>query len=170
MAASDADPLLSQRIEMVGSDGARHGARLVVGFDRQPASQHALEVAAELAARLNAELDVVHAVDLADYPIDPDRADWEEQAQSVVAHERELAQQVLARTDVPWTYHAARGEPVHLLSAVAEERDALMIVVGKRSHSRSAAIAWLLDGSVRRGLTDRHQHRPVLVVPLAEDE
>ena len=167
--ASSTDSGPSQRVKMVGSDrGAHHVARLVVGFDQQPVSLHALQVAADLAVRLHAELHVVHAVDLDDYPIDPDRADWEERAHAVLAHERELAQQLLSRTSVPWTYHAARGEPVHLLSAVAEEQDALMIVVGTRGHSRSSAIARLLEGSVTRALTGRHQHRPVLIVPMAE--
>lgn len=160
---------LSQRVEVVGSaGGAQRTARLVVGFDRQQVSQRALQVAADLAARLRAELHVVHAVDLGDYPIDPDRPDWEEQARAAVEHERELAQQILAATDVPWTYHAAHGDPVRLLSAVAQERDALMIVVGSRGHSRASAFIRLLDGSVTRALTGRHQHRPVLIVPLRE--
>ncbi len=160
---------LSQRVEVVGStEDPQRAAGLVVGFDRQQVSLRALQVAADLAARLRAELHVVHAVDLADHPIDPDRPDWEEQARAAVAHERELAGQVLSGTDVPWTYHAARGDPVRLLSAVAEERDALMIVVGTRGHSRASAVIRLLDGSVTRALTGRHQQRPVLIVPLPD--
>jgi hypothetical protein len=55
-------------------------AAIVVGFDRSAASLAALGKAAELGAQLGAELHVIHAVDLSDYPVDPDAADWEEQA------------------------------------------------------------------------------------------
>ncbi len=53
---------------------------IVVGVNRDPASQEALIVAADLARRLHAHLHVVHVVDLADYPIDPDASDWEQRA------------------------------------------------------------------------------------------
>ncbi|HEX2892903.1 MAG TPA: universal stress protein [Marmoricola sp.] len=167
--SSGADSNVSQRIEIPGREAeGHHSVRLVVGFDRQPVSLQALDVAADLATRLRAELHVVHAVDLADYPIDPDSADWDEQAEAVLAEEHEKVREVLNRKPVPWAYHAAHGDPVDLLTAVADERDALMIVVGTRGHSRTAAIARLLDRSVTRALTGRGQHRPVLIVPLPE--
>jgi nucleotide-binding universal stress UspA family protein len=164
-----ADSTVSQRIEIPGREAeGHHSARLVVGFDRQPVSLQALDVAADLATRLDAELHVVHAVDLTDYPIDPDAADWDEQAEAVLAEEHQKVREVLNRQPVPWAYHAAHGDPVDLLTAVADERDALMIVVGTRGQSRAAAITRLLDGSVTRALTGRRQHRPVLIVPLRE--
>jgi nucleotide-binding universal stress UspA family protein len=58
---------------------ATQGWPLVVGFDRDAVSRAALTVAADLAGRLAARLVVVHVVDLDDYPIDPEAADWEEQ-------------------------------------------------------------------------------------------
>jgi nucleotide-binding universal stress UspA family protein len=159
---------VSDRVTVGGSGGGPpSGATIVVGFDRQPVSRRALEVAADLATRLGARLDVVHVVDLADYPIDPERGDWEELARAVLAEEHRVASEVLStQGQVPWTYHAARGEPAHLLAAVADEQDALMIVVGSRGHGPLDALGRLLDGSVTRGLTGRSQHRPVLMVPL----
>jgi nucleotide-binding universal stress UspA family protein len=53
-----------------------------VGHCRDAASHAALEVAANLAVRLHAELHVVHCIDLSDYPIHPDAHDWEAQAQA----------------------------------------------------------------------------------------
>ena len=54
------------------------------------------------------------------------------------------------------------GDPSHALAAVAEERDAVMIVVGSQAGRRR--IAELLTGSVAAHLTHQ-QHRPILVVP-----
>ncbi len=54
------------------------------------------------------------------------------------------------------------GDPSHALAAVAEERDAVMIVVGSQAGRRR--IAELLTGAVAAHLTHQ-QHRPILVVP-----
>jgi len=51
---------------------------IVVGCNRHPASLSALGTAARLGQPLDAVLSVIHAIDLADYPIDPDSPDWEE--------------------------------------------------------------------------------------------
>src|SRR5215203_784019 len=42
---------------------------IVVGFDEEPQSQAALRYAIDLARRLDADLEVVHVVDLRDYPV-----------------------------------------------------------------------------------------------------
>jgi nucleotide-binding universal stress UspA family protein len=136
---------------------------IVVGHSRDPASQEALRVARDLAERLGARLHVVHGVDLGDYPINPDAADWEEQAERTLAEQQVQVQTALANCPQGWTYSASRGGPVGLISGVAEEKDALMIIVGTRGEGLGPAIERLLDGSVSRGLI-RHQHRPVLVV------
>jgi nucleotide-binding universal stress UspA family protein len=141
------------------------GVRLVVGYDRQPVSRRALDVAADLGGRLGAELHVVHAIDLTDYPIDPERADWDALASDALADEHRAVADALAGTATGWTYHAARGNPVRLLTHVADEQDALMIVVGSRGHTTADVLTRLLEGSVTHGLTGRRQHRPVLLVP-----
>src|SRR3954463_15216092 len=79
-----------------GSARAGHRTTLVLGFDRDEASHAALAVAVDLAARLAAEIVVVHIVDLDDYPIDPDSADWEERAGEALAEERHQVEEALA--------------------------------------------------------------------------
>jgi nucleotide-binding universal stress UspA family protein len=136
---------------------------LVVGHSRDPASQEALRVARDLAIRLGARLHVVHAITLGDYPIDPDAADWEEQAERTLAQQRRQVHTALATFRQGWTYNASHGDPVRLISATAEDNDALMIVVGTRGQGLGPTIERLLAGSVSHGLI-RRQHRPVVIV------
>jgi nucleotide-binding universal stress UspA family protein len=152
------------RIRIDGSNADRPATVLVLGHSRDPASDAALDVAADLAGRLHAHLHVVHGVSLDDYPIDPDAADWEEQAREVLDAQRAHVEAVLSGSPDGWTYHAGRGDPVGLIIAVAEEHDAFMIIVGSRGEGTVATVQRVLGGSVSRGVL-RHQHRPVLVVP-----
>ena len=145
--------------------GAAAHTTLVMGFDLSPGSQCALEVAADLACRLDAHLHVVHVVDLSDYPIDPDDANWEERAQEALAMEQETVRAALSSFEVFWTYHAWRGNPAALLIKVADEYDALMVVIGASREGLAPAVSHLLNPSVSRGLTGRRGRRPVLVVP-----
>jgi nucleotide-binding universal stress UspA family protein len=142
---------------------------LVLGYGRDPASAHALGVAADLARRLNAHLHVVHGVDLGDYPADPDAADWEEQGRRTQAEQRQAVRTALDHLGQPWTYHAARGDPAALIAAVADRHDAVMIIVGTRGEGYRAALDRLLGGSVSHRVIG-HQHRPVLVVPAPRDD
>ena len=73
----------------------------------------------------------------------------------------------LAGTAVDWTLRTVQGEPALVLTDVAEEVDARMIVVGTREAGMLAGIAEFLSGSVAVHLAHR-QHRPVLVVPRAD--
>lgn len=149
------------------ADAARRPA-LVVGFDLNLSSEAALRAATDLAARLGADLHVVHAIDLSDYPVDPDSASWEQDAAAAVAQERQLAAQTLEQFTGRWTYRAAHGEPAQLLAEVADEVDAVMVVVGARREGASAAISHLLNRSVSKGLLEQGG-RPVLVVPRPVD-
>jgi nucleotide-binding universal stress UspA family protein len=142
---------------------------LVVGHCRDTASDHALAVAAELGHRLGAQLHVVHAVVLDDYPVDPDAADWDEQGEQALMDEREQVEAALARTDLPWSYQSCRGNPAIALAAAAAEHDALMIIVGTRGEGLRAAVSRLIKPSVSHALIE-HQHRPVLVVPTKPNQ
>jgi nucleotide-binding universal stress UspA family protein len=142
---------------------AKSDSHIVVGFDVEPQSQSALTVAIDLARRLGAHLDVVHAVDLRDYPLDPDGTDWEA-ASALTTQATEHVRAAVDDDTQSWTYHAWRGDPVHLLATVAEEYDALMIVVGTHGVGLAATFHRLAAGSVSRGLVG-HSHIPVLVVP-----
>lgn len=136
---------------------------LAVGHSRAPASQEALRVARNLAGRLDARLYVVHAITLGDYPVDPDAADWDEQAQRTLAEQHEQVHAALDGCSQQWIYRVTRGDPVSLISSVAEKNDALMIIVGTRGQGVGPTIDRLLSGSVSHGLI-RRQDRPVLVV------
>ncbi len=137
------------------------GHRVLVGFDRHPASHRALQVAIDLAATIRAKLFILHVIDLQDYPIDPDSADWESSAEQTIAQERREAEAMLSGCSVDWFYDTARDEPAHALAKAAHDLDALFIIVGA---SRRGLGARLLHGSVPEALM-RKQRKPVLVVP-----
>ena len=138
---------------------------VVVGFDRDPASVRALGVAADLAERLGADVHVVHAVDLSDYPVDPDSATWDDDAAAALAVERALADETLQGFGGHWTYRAVRGEPADVIASVADDVDALLVVIGARREGAAAAISHLVGPSVSKGLLGHGSTRPVLVVP-----
>jgi nucleotide-binding universal stress UspA family protein len=135
--------------------------RLLVGYDSHPASHRAVIVAADLAHALGASLMVLHVIDLEDYPIDPDAADYEVTAARTVAEERVHAESLLSEARVEWTYETARDDPAHALAKIAHDNDVLLIVVGASGRGLAQR---LLHGSVPQALT-RKQRKPVLVVP-----
>lgn len=149
------------------ADGeAREGPRatIVVGVARGGTSEAALAFAVDLAGRLAARLAVVHVIDVGDYPIDPDAADWELQAQVTLAAERARVQQALAGHAFGWSYQARHGSPVAVLAAAADEHDAYLVVVGRHGHTIGEQLRRLLDGSLSHRLLNRCS-RPVLIVP-----
>lgn len=95
-------------------------------------------------------------------PIDPDTADTEPQQlpdrDVAVIHDlaaaRSVRVEILIRV----------GDPSRALAAVAEQRDAVMIVVGSQTGRRR--VAEFFNASVAARLTHQ-QHRPVVVVPHA---
>lgn len=75
-------------------------------------------------------------------------------------------------TGVEFESRAIPGEPAKVLSAVAEQLDADMIVVGTRRPGLRGKMAELLEGSIAVNLAHKQQ-RPVLVIPqqpAGEDE
>jgi nucleotide-binding universal stress UspA family protein len=136
---------------------------MVLGYDRTPESREAFAVAVDLGSRLSAFLHVVHAIDLRDYPIDPDIPDWEEKASATLAEERNIATELLRHYVWGWNYLAGRGDPARLLMSVADEHDALMIVVGSRGEGLHVLGERLISPAVSHRLIDRSKHS-VLVV------
>jgi len=134
-----------------------------VGFDRSAASREALDRAADLGRRLGATLYVVHAVDLSDYPVDPDADDWEKAAAAALEEERAAAAVALAAYPGRWEYVARRSRPAEALVQVADEVDALMIVLGVRAHGWWHLFERLGGPSVSHHLVG-HCRRPVLIV------
>ncbi|MFC4948449.1 universal stress protein [Pseudonocardia sp. GCM10023141] len=161
-------PHAGNRIRIAGPRVERTKTVLVLGHSRHSDSDDALTVAVDLAARLHAHLHIAHGINLDDYPIDPDAVDWDEQARRVLDSQHAQVVSIMAQArDVSWTYHAGHGDPVELIRDLAEEHDALMVIVGSRGDGARAAIERLLSGSVSRGLL-RHQDRPVLIVPAGD--
>lgn len=136
---------------------------LVVGFKGSGDGKQALAAALDLARRLDAEVNVVHVATLRDYPINPDTPDWEIEGWHHLGDIREEAERLLA-TCADARFIERRGDPATVLQEIAEECDALMIIVGL---SRSGAAGWvshLVSRPVSRAVT-RHPGRPVLLVP-----
>ena len=128
---------------------------MVVGFDKRPQSAAALGVAADVGRRVGARLHVVHAVDLRDYPIDPDSVDWDGQARRTLSAERAAVAAALGGYGPGWDFRAWKGEPAHALIACAEEVDAVMIVVGTRGEGWRSVVERLLSPSVSHRLIGR---------------
>ncbi|KUM29850.1 hypothetical protein AQ436_09405 [Arthrobacter sp. EpRS66] len=122
-----------------------------------------LAAAAQLARDLNARLICVHALSgryVTEKLADGDLLDSAEPVGEDLAWELSLA-----ITGVNFESYAIAGDPAKVLSAVAEQQDARMIVVGTRRAGLRQKVAELLDGSIALALAQKQQ-RPVLVVPL----
>jgi nucleotide-binding universal stress UspA family protein len=144
---------------------AKRPAELVVGWDRQPASTAALRFAIGLAERLNAHLHVVHIVDVDDLPIDPDAWDWGQQIDAALATDAESARALLDQLGVAnWTYRTVHGRPPDVLADLAEDVDAVMIVLGAPRGGMHSFIDTFAGQSVSHQLARKHG-RPVLLVP-----
>jgi nucleotide-binding universal stress UspA family protein len=140
---------------------------LVVGHSQDPSSDFALAAAVDLARRLGGRLHLVHVIEIGDYPVDSDAADWEQQGAAVIAEQRRRVEARLADAGVPWSYEDRRGDPASELAKAATEQRALMIVVGTRGEGARQALSRLIEPSVSHGVIGR-QDRPVLVVPSPE--
>jgi nucleotide-binding universal stress UspA family protein len=158
-------PTLRPQIIRVAGEVARSEPQVsvVCGYNQTPESRDALGVAVDVGGRLSAFLHVVHAIDLRDYPIDPDRPDFEEKAAATLAEEERVATGLLRHYLWGWTYLAGRGDPARLLMSVADEHDALMIVVGSKGEGLHVLVERLISPAVSHRLIERAK-RPVLVV------
>jgi nucleotide-binding universal stress UspA family protein len=142
----------------------RAAAELIVGWDRQPASVAALRFAVDLAERLNAHLHVVHIADFDDLPVDPDAWDWEQQFHEHLKAHANSARTLLDKLHANWTYHTAHGRPPDVIADLADEVDAVMIVLGSPRGGIHSFIDTIAGQSVSHQLTRRHG-RAVLLVP-----
>jgi nucleotide-binding universal stress UspA family protein len=137
-----------------------------------------VQVAAEYAKSFDAEL-VCVAADATRYayqelpdgtlltaPIDSDLA-----AMGPLFTEERLAEirEVLAPSGVAWSMRELVGIATDALMDVAEQEDALMIVVGARPGGLRGALRHVFTGSVALRLAHR-QYRPVVVVPTEPAE
>ncbi|TPG32868.1 universal stress protein [Mycolicibacterium hodleri] len=137
---------------------------VVMGWNGQLASTAALRVAVDLAQRLDAHVHVVHIGDVDDLPVDPDASDWAQQFRETVEAQAMDARALLEQLGPRWTYHAVHGRPSDVLADLAEQFDALMIVVGAPRGGVHSFIETFAGQSVSHQLTTKHG-RPVLLVP-----
>lgn len=93
-------------------------------------------------------------------PIDSDSADMTRQ--EFPSTDSTRINEIAAHRGLPVEVLNRVGDPARAIAAVAEEHDAVMIVVGTQSGRRR--IAEFFNGSVAARLAHQ-QHRPVLVVP-----
>lgn len=148
---------------------ARALAELVLGWDGQPASVAALRYAVDLARRLDAHLHVAHIADFADLPVDPDAWDYEQQLHATLEAHAVQARAMLDELGANWTYHAMHGRPPDVLADLAEEVDAVMIVLGAPRGGMHSFIETFAGQSVAYQVTRKHG-RAVLLVPDASPE
>ena len=138
----------------------------VLGYDESAASQAALEVAIDMAARYGESLVVVYGV------APPGSGSGEEYRAHEAALEEiglRVCSTALHRADevgVHATAELVPRRPAEALLAVADDHDARMIVVG--THGASALKAALMGATTYRLL--HMTGRPVLVVPSPDDE
>jgi nucleotide-binding universal stress UspA family protein len=137
-----------------------------------------IQVAAEFARTFRARL-VCVSVDSSRYvlqdlpdgtlisaPIDPDSGGDE----PLFPQERlDEIDALLGPMQVRWTMRELVGEAAMSLMTVADEENALMIVVGTRQNGFGGAVRRFFAGSVAVRLSHR-QYRPVVVVPIEPTE
>lgn len=96
--------------------------------------------------------------------MDPDGTDDSWEQRDVVL--RDQLAGVLAGHRGPWEFRYLAGRADRALTHLARAVDASAIVVGAKNPTSAERLREFLAGSVAVRLS-RHQHRPVLVVPLA---
>jgi nucleotide-binding universal stress UspA family protein len=122
--------------------------RILVPVDFSVDSDHAMEVAASLARRLNAKLDVLHVFDLPrDYtPYESTLAmDLEEKVTAGANARLDDACKSLEESQLGVTAHIHRGVASLVIAKVAEEIGCDLIVMGTRGNT---GLAHILIGSV----------------------
>jgi len=145
--------------------------QILVGVDGSATSLKAVELAADLATKCNAQLTLLTVVPRSPPAVDPAFEEYariehiqEPPTEFVHAAAEKLLDKARraagAKGATPIEAEPAFGDPARELIAEAEDRNADLIVVGSRGHGR---LAGLLLGSVAQKLVS-HAPCPVLVV------
>lgn len=136
--------------------------RIVIGTDGSADAQYAVSKTADLAARLSAEVVLVHAFEPLDHleDLDGDRGLSDVEAAATRQLEEEWAAPLEAM-GVATETRIAHGIPSEVLCDLADEIDADLIVVGARGLGRFES---LLLGSTSSRVVNSST-RPVLVIP-----
>jgi nucleotide-binding universal stress UspA family protein len=123
-------------------------AKILLAVDFSPHSDRAVEIAADLAARLSASVDVIHALDL---PVDFNPylseigVELERKIDADVSARLERIRERLEKRGIRVNTHFRRGHPDAVISAVAREIGCQLIAMGTRGRS---GLSHVLLGSV----------------------
>jgi nucleotide-binding universal stress UspA family protein len=137
--------------------------KIVVGTDGSEEAALALRAAADICAKTNAELHVIHAWHA---PVlrstgRPLSNAYEQEARDLLTGQ---VKRLEATGKTVAVAHLRRGSPVDEIFELSEELDASLIVTGRRGMSQLES---LMMGSVSDGLI-HHASRPVLIVSGGE--
>jgi nucleotide-binding universal stress UspA family protein len=141
----------------IGKDGV---GTIVVGYDDTPPSLHALAWAGGLARRDKARLVIAYVEVLSSpaYWVSAGAVAITEAASEVVAELHQRFEKLLTPEGFDWELLHGKGDPAGVLEAIAEERRADCIVVGRSRHRNG------LLGSVPKALLAKAT-RPIVIVP-----
>jgi nucleotide-binding universal stress UspA family protein len=140
--------------------------QILVATDGSPSSQEAVEVGLELATEQGADVTFVHVTD-------PDEFRGGKGGTHALTHKEEVddsetvlkaAGQAAEEAGVSYALERVSGNTVESIVALADEKDADLIVVGSRGRN---TLATALLGSISHGVL-RHARRPVLIVKGAK--
>jgi nucleotide-binding universal stress UspA family protein len=156
-------------VKEAGATAAAPISRILVAMDFSSHADEAARVATQLAKRLRATVDVLHAFDLPRDYIPYTSAfgvELEQKIEAGVAEKLEEVRERLEATDVPVTLHYRRGHPALTIAETAKETGCQLIVMGTRGQS---GLAHVLLGSVAER-TLRAAPCSVLVVKAEGEE
>jgi nucleotide-binding universal stress UspA family protein len=123
-------------------------AKIVVAVDFSPHSDRAVEIAADLAARLSAFVDVIHAFDFPpDYNpyLSDSGVELERRIEADVSEKLEHIRKRLEQRQIRVNTHFRRGHPSAVIADVARQVGCQLIVIGTRGRG---GVAHALLGSV----------------------
>jgi nucleotide-binding universal stress UspA family protein len=140
--------------------------QILIATDGSPSAEEAVAVGLELAKEQGADVTFVHVTQ-------PDEFHGGRGGSHAIAHREEIdeseatlesAAQAAEGAGVSYALERISGETVETIVALADTKDADLIVVGSRGRN---AVTSALLGSVSNGVL-RHAGRPVLVVKTAK--
>jgi nucleotide-binding universal stress UspA family protein len=139
--------------------------KIMVAWDGSITAAQAFEKAAELAARLEAEVHVVSVSEIPDYADTVGEYEGAlEDAARFYNRKKEVLEETAARYGITYTREVIHGHPANALIEHARNGQFDLLVVGRKGHS---ALERFLLGSVTHKLA-AHAPCPLLIVPKHE--